>query len=220
MATAIALNPEPSRPEEREEQHLPPKSYSDAAQEPPPASYPSKTNGMRPLDPPTPPEYSGAGMGDAPQSPGRGHKRVSSKPSDSKLNGNGNVQKERMSENGSIVREKYVSANGSGDLLTSIKPSDDFEEELRQDETERKKRRGELVTGRRAGAGWERSKYGVSPRSFCANANAIITGSGGPLSMSLYSDASRPQWSSSTPCPSPSSSLGSSGFAQFHCCGR
>ncbi|KAF2099112.1 diacylglycerol O-acyltransferase 2A [Rhizodiscina lignyota] len=161
MASTAALNAEPSRPDDRAEQHLPPKSYSDAAQQPPPTTSSPQTNGIHRIDPPTPGEYSGSGMGEAPQSPSRGHKRVSSKPSNPKLNGS--AKKEQEGDNGSIVQERYRSINGSGETLNSVKPSNEYDERLWQDRKERKKKQPELVTGRRAGAGWERSKIRWAP---------------------------------------------------------
>jgi 2-acylglycerol O-acyltransferase 2 len=134
------------------------KSFSEAAKQPPP-----RLNGTHNNEPPS---YSGSGLGDTPRSPSRTHKRVSSKPSNSRLNGS--VKKERDMDNGS-VQEKYRAANGDVEL-TSIKPADEYEEELRIDQLERNKRRAELVSGRRAGAGWARSRYSIpdnSPLYYC-----------------------------------------------------
>jgi 2-acylglycerol O-acyltransferase 2 len=59
-----------------------------------------------------------------------------------------------------LVHEKYD--YGEGGRLTSVKPADDYEQNLRQGEKEKKsnvskKEELDLVSGRKAAAGWERS---------------------------------------------------------------
>jgi len=63
-----------------------------------------------------------------------------------------------------LVYEKFESPDGK--QLTSVKPDDSYEEALRIDEKEAPKKKeqpkaskDELVSGRRAGAGWETSAY-------------------------------------------------------------
>ena len=162
----MSLNPEPSQPEEREAQHLAPKSYAGAAEEG--ASPHSHTNGLdgveelnaqsiltngsiRPTTPQEPDkeQYEGSGQDNTPRSPIRkGHKKNSS----SRSNGSKKVKKDERSN--SQMYEQYK--DGDGELLTSMKPSDNYEKELRQEKKEAKK--DQLVPGRMAGAGWQRSR--------------------------------------------------------------
>lgn len=78
-------------------------------------------------------------------------------------NGEGNEMSEKkqkedgrtVNENGQskVVYERF--GNGDGETLTSVKPSDDFEEALRQDKLEESSnRKEEFASGRQAGAGW------------------------------------------------------------------
>lgn len=164
----MSLNAEPSLPQEREAQHLPPKSYAEAAEQ----QAPNKANGIDvkktqelnkhsfnengsiPVNGNVTPngqdkgEYIGSGQDDSRLSPvRRGHKRNSS------LKSNGSVQEEKDDSRSSQIFEKYH--DGDGELPTIVKPSDD-NEELRQDKKEAKK--DELLAGRQAGAGWHRSR--------------------------------------------------------------
>ncbi|OCK96723.1 diacylglycerol O-acyltransferase 2A [Cenococcum geophilum 1.58] len=168
----MSLNPEPTQPEEREAQHLAPKSYAEAAEEG--ASPHSHTNGLdgmkeinaesvltngsiRPSIPQEPDkeQYEGSGQDNTPRSPIRkGHKRNSS----SKSNGSKKAKKDERSN--SQMYEQYK--DGDGVLLTSMKPSDNYEKELRQDKKETKKK-DQLVPGRMAGAGWQRSSIRFAP---------------------------------------------------------
>jgi 2-acylglycerol O-acyltransferase 2 len=65
-----------------------------------------------------------------------------------------------------VIYEKHV--NDNGEVLTSIKPSENYEDSLKHNgETAPRekgherpaKRQDELASGRQAGAGWERSAY-------------------------------------------------------------
>lgn len=137
-------------------------------------------------------EFTGEGLDEAPKSPvqvahARPHRRTPSKLASQSATGaessNGQKQKrpstpskpahlkKQVAEglNGQqqkLVYEKFESPDGK--QLTSVKPDDSYEEGLRQDEKEYKEEekkqdsKNELVSGRRAGAGWERSAY-VSP---------------------------------------------------------
>lgn len=147
MAAGAALNAEPSQPSERAAQHLPAKSYAEAAEQTPPSTPPkSSLNGV-------------AAFEDA-HSPSK--ERQGSATSESTLGGsisnsNGTAVKERVQqENGSMVQEKRYT---NGDSLTGIRASDEDEEESHRARLEEKKRDVELVSGRRAGAGWDRSRY-------------------------------------------------------------
>lgn len=163
----MSLNLEPSQLEEREAQHLAPKSYTEAAEEE--ASLHSHTNGLNgvkeinaqsvlmngSIGPSTPQEpdkeqYEGSGQDNTPRSPIRkGHKRNSS------LRSNGSKKAKKDERSNSQMYEQYK--DGDGELLTSMKPSDNYEKELRQDKKEVKKK-DQLVPGRMAGAGWQRSR--------------------------------------------------------------
>jgi hypothetical protein len=142
------------------------KSYAEAILATPPAS-PHQPNGiekdMEPSkqwangDVTTPGEYEGAGLYDAPKSPMRfGHRKTSSRGS---LRSNASSKKK--SEND--LFEKYD--DGEGAKLTSVKASQDYEHNLACSEKGGKpngvqtKGEMELVSGRQAAAGWDRSGY-------------------------------------------------------------
>lgn len=175
MAAAMAeqpqpLNAEPSRPDDRAAQHLPPKSYADAVEDPPPAEeHVSQANGVSNTNEiSAPDENAKPGNEKVSQDPKRKQRRISSKPS-RKTSGkaskeapetNGEIVNESESDASTIVRERFKDANGRSETLTSIRPSADYEAQLRQDKKEGRSRRGsQLVSGRRAGAGWERSRW-------------------------------------------------------------
>lgn len=148
------LNPEPSRPEDREEHHLPPKTYKDAAQENL-GSGTDKENS-------NPSHYVGQGEDTTIRSPSR-------KPSHMK---NGSIRinglKYKKSDTHLLV-EDFEGKDGH--RLTSTEPYD-FEKALELDESEkpvrRRKEDKELVSGRKAGAGWERSGF-VQSLSDCTS---------------------------------------------------
>jgi 2-acylglycerol O-acyltransferase 2 len=122
------------------------------------------TNGIKPDHPPTPGEYTGAGMDDAPRSPMKGHKKVTSRGSRGSLRSSPKQAKKKESSDGEeIVYEKLGNLNGS--QLTSVKPTD-FEEGMKLDELEKKRRKStemELVSGREPSSGWERSGIRFAP---------------------------------------------------------
>ena len=138
--THPSLNAEPSQPTEREESHLPPKTYADAAEE-----------GLNYDGPPTPMEFVGHGEDEAPRSPMR---KLQHKKSGS-LRSNGS---KKGRDNAGELQEKIQ--DGGREKLTSVKASPEYFESLRRDEKDKmSKKNNELVSGRRAGAGWERSGY-------------------------------------------------------------
>lgn len=140
MAPAV-LSSEPSQPEPRKEQHLPPKSYADAAHEN------LRTNGDTESD--TPVEYVGDGQEDITRSPVRkGHKRVKSQ--------NGGVVTKKPLGAGKELVDIYRDADGH--KLTSVRPTEELMKSLALDKKER--RRTELISGRTPGAGWAKSGYG------------------------------------------------------------
>ena len=135
------LNAEPSQLEERIAHHLQPKSYVEAAEE--------NLNGSHNETNETPSQYVGQGEDDAPRSPLRKpHKKSSS------LRINGLNHK---TSNQSILVENYQDKDGQP--LTSVKPKD-FEENVQLSAKGRahegQPQHSELVSGRRAGANWER----------------------------------------------------------------
>ncbi|KAF2142247.1 uncharacterized protein K452DRAFT_250173 [Aplosporella prunicola CBS 121167] len=189
----MSLNTEPSQPEEREANDLPPKSYADAAepdghtngtdndhrqqepqeqpqeqqkpQKPHPAQLeihlpdPGKSYAdaaVQPNGASTPGEYVGAGLDTSPKTPTRGHRRVKSKSSPKR-------SPEKDNEN-HVVYEKVSDVDGKKHL-TSVKPDDEFEKNLRLDKDEKPKEEDhkELTTGRQAGAGWEHSRIRWAP---------------------------------------------------------
>ena len=142
-----SLNPEPSRPMEREENHLSPKTYADAAEE-----------ALSHDDPPTPMEFIGHGEDEAPRSPMRkpSHKKSGS------LRVNGSKK-----DKGSTKEFLEEYQDGGRKRLTSAKASPEYFDSLRRDERDKlMKSNPTLVSGRRAGAGWERSGYVL-----CVNGN-------------------------------------------------
>jgi 2-acylglycerol O-acyltransferase 2 len=166
----MLLNAEPSVPEEREAQQLPPKSYADAAEE---AAQPEthteaetherdnrkveniQTNGR--VRTPTDEEgvFEGSGQDSSPKSPTRGgHKRKSSRQSSGSL---GRKQGEQLRTE---VYEKH--RNGDGKLLTSVKPPGGIEKYTPESNVP-KRRDSTLMSGRQAGAGWQRSRMRWAP---------------------------------------------------------
>ena len=130
--TGALLNPEPSKPTERKKNHLPPKSYADAAEENLPQS---NDNGAA-----MPELYSGQGEDEAPRTPKRHmHKKSSSQ----RLNGHAKEKKERR-----VVIERFTDKDG--EHLVSLEPSDVRIPMARRTNSE-------LLSGRKAGARWAQS---------------------------------------------------------------
>lgn len=157
----MPLNPEPSAPEDREAQHLAPKSYADAAEEAlhQQSRVDSTTEGTTDAKQHAQHQnydadqlqFEGAGQDETPKSPARGsHRRNGSNKS------NGSIgQKHTDMPNGDMY-EKHQ--DGNGKPLTSVKPAVQFEKPHRTD-GKPMRRNSELKSGRQAGAGWHRSKY-------------------------------------------------------------
>ena len=138
MATAATLNPEPSLPSERQEHHLPPKSYADAAVEDM-GSEANQDNTFQAL-------YAGQGKDDAPRKPQRNmHKKTGSL----RVNGFSKGKNEPH-----VVIERFEDKDG--EHLVSITPGWDS----KRGEPSIARRNSELVSGRKAGARWEQSRYG------------------------------------------------------------
>ena len=127
--TAGPLNPEPSLPAEREKQHLPPKSYVDAAEENLDIHH---ANGQ-----PAPELYAGQGEDEAPRTPIRGmHKKTSS------VRLNGSVRGKKSPE---VVVERYQDKDG--EHLVS----------LRAENNRPGRTNSELISGKKAGERWTQS---------------------------------------------------------------
>ena len=137
------LNPEPSRPEDRQQHHLAPKSYADAVEEKLPEDFQKENK--------APTQFIGNGEDDAPRSPMR---KVTHKKSGSiRMNG---IRKPSQPSN--VIEEKL--RDRDGEQLTSVKPNPSYETQLRQGKMERrapKRESHELASGRRAGEGWHTS---------------------------------------------------------------
>ena len=138
MATAATLKQEPSLAAERKQHHLSPKSYADAAEN----NEDTFSNDGRP-----PPElYSGQGEDATPRSPRRSlHKKSGSV----RMNGTSKEKKD-----GQVVVERYEDKDG--EHLVSIRQ----EWDRGKSKSIIARRNSELVSGRKAGAGWEQSQYG------------------------------------------------------------
>ena len=111
-------------------------------------------------------EYSGQGMDESPRTPivRRTHKRAGSRSSHSSTG-----KKREPSEDDAPPKLMYEQfANKDGKHLTSLKPDENLEQVMRIDEKKEPEHkqalsRDELVSGRRAGAGWEKSAIHWAP---------------------------------------------------------
>ena len=139
MPTVAALDPEPSLPAERKQHRLSPNSSVDAAGD---ENVDTFSYNSRP-----PPElYSGQGEDATPRSPRRSpHKKSAS------LKTNG-LSKEK--KDGQVVVERYEDKDG--EHLVSIRQA----WARGKGKAMSTRRNSELVSGRKAGAGWEQSQYG------------------------------------------------------------
>lgn len=129
-----------------------------------------------------PTSYSGIGIDETPRSPIRkAHKRVSSRSLRQTQHPNGSTTDSHADSNGhptngdstatesAIVQERYRSK--SGHALASIEVGEEFGASLKQRENKqyttepsaRKRQNSELVSGRRAGAGWSQSAIRWAP---------------------------------------------------------
>ena len=138
------LTPESSQLAERREHHLPPKTYADAAEE----AIDGYMRNVREV----PMAYEGNGEDDAPRSPVRKPRHTKS----GSLHSNGN----RKDKKDRKIIEEDLESSGRGSLMT-VKLPTEHEEGLRQAKKEKSMAKGSgvpaLVSGRTAGAGWERS---------------------------------------------------------------
>lgn len=137
MATAATMNLKPSLPAERKQQRLPPKSYLDAAEEnldPHSDVHSWKTQF-------TPELYAGEGEDATLRSPRR---KIHKKSASLRVNG---FSKDNKGP--SVMVEKY--GDKDGEHLVSIRNAWDGQKS-------KTRRNSELVSGRKAGAGWEQSQ--------------------------------------------------------------
>ena len=132
MASVSApLNPEPSLPKERADHDLPPKSYADAV------------------------------VTSNDDTDGQSYER---RPSVSGTSSTTAVEDRAQLDEDKVISEKHNGPNG-GSTLTSVRPDDVYEKALRHNgeiaprERKRDKNRPQspLESGRKAGAGWQRS---------------------------------------------------------------
>ena len=163
MATAV-LNPEPSLPAERQQKHLPPKSYVDAAAE--------NLDTLSKQDQHSQELYAGQGEDEAPRTPRRNmHKKSGS------LRVNGHTKE---SKDPHVVIERFEEKDG--EHLVSIPPGWD----RKRGKPLVARRNSELVSGRKAGARWEQSRYGDYWEMFTSEqANNAISIHFAPLSVPL-----------------------------------
>lgn len=147
MASTVSapLNPEPADPKVRQEHSLPPKSFRDAVQ-----------SGRRQQTSP----------GDS-----QPHSPIKSYASSATA-----VDDKELLDDDKVVYEKHKTASGT-EVLTSVKPSENYEESLKHNgeiapiekhENGQSKRQDKpLASGRKAGAGWQRSAYVIHVRPLC-----------------------------------------------------
>jgi len=139
MATAATLNPEPSLPAERKEQQL--GSKSDATE----VNLDQYVDYYALNDSVNPGFYAGQGEDAAPRSPRR---NMHKKPGSPRMNG---YSKEKKPSN--VMVEDF--GDRDGEHLTSLRPG--WHRERNGSSASRRKKR-ELVSGRKAGARWEQSQ--------------------------------------------------------------
>ena len=167
----VALNPEPADPQERAEHDLPPKSYADTVAEPPRQNGGAIDPGVLKSEPADPKKRAEQDL--PPKSYADSVVQPTRQNGDAAGLSNGqsngtvmNGEAKKLDED-KLVYEKYTSQDGQTSL-TSVKVDDEHHESLvhseksaPRDQKKSKKHDApkELASGRRAGAGWERSAY-------------------------------------------------------------
>jgi hypothetical protein len=162
------LNGEPTDPKEREANNLP-KSYAEVAEADISSPRDASTDARRmknaesteangririPLDQDST-QYEGSGLDSSPRSPTRhGHRRKSS------LKSNGSIGRKHGEDLNTEVYEKHH--NGNGKLLISVKPPKHVEKYTPKPDAPRVNP-STLMSGRQAGAGWQKSKIRWAP---------------------------------------------------------
>ncbi|KAF2876444.1 diacylglycerol O-acyltransferase 2A [Massariosphaeria phaeospora] len=168
----MSLNAEPARPEERQAHQLPPKSYAAAAEEAiAPEPHVTDTDGTTDHRPthisnlqshgriiiPSGDEteqYEGAGQDGSPRTPTKGHRRKTS------LKGNGSLGRKHGEVIAGDLFGQHEDDNGL--TLATVKPPADYEKDNRND-TKPGRLSFDLMSGRQAGAGWQKSKIRFAP---------------------------------------------------------
>lgn len=136
MVASAPLNAEPSLPAERQQQNPPRKTYANAAEDG--LSKEAMSNGTEST------LFTGNGEDSAPRSPRRNlHKKPAS---------NGHVKYKKSS---SVVIERFQ--DKEGEHLVSLAPGWEGE---RGKPPAARRQNSELLSGRKAGARWEKSQYG------------------------------------------------------------
>ncbi|KAI9880653.1 MAG: diacylglycerol O-acyltransferase 1 [Pleopsidium flavum] len=143
------LNPGTSQPRDRNEYYLPPTTYIEPTEK--------LVDGDIKKENDAPMQYIGSGEDDAPRSP---YRKAHSRNGSLRING---AKKEKVDQN--LILENF--RDRDGEHLISLMPDIGYKDSLRQVAKEMPKaRKGdghELVSGRRAGAGWERSGIRWAP---------------------------------------------------------
>ncbi|MCJ1366543.1 diacylglycerol O-acyltransferase 1 [Acarospora aff. strigata] len=146
---SAALNRNTPHPEESNEYYLQPRSNIAPIEE--------LLNGDDYIENAAPTEYTGSGEDAAPRSSVR---KVHSRNGSLRVNG---VRKEKINQ--SLILEDFQ--NKDGEHLMGVAPEESIMDSLRLGEKEMPRARGggshELVSGRRAGAGWEQSGIRFAP---------------------------------------------------------
>jgi 2-acylglycerol O-acyltransferase 2 len=153
-------------------------------------------------------EFTGQGRNESPRSPAqinRPHKRTSSIRSAKSTSPMMTVSEGSDGQQQKPVYEKFESPDGK--QLTSVKPDDSYDDALKLDEKELpqkkeeqpKHSKDELVSGRRAGAGWESSAYVLASTIIHSPLLTHVTALDGHHSTFLSSVAFKQEWSLSTP---------------------
>ncbi len=152
-STVLPLNPEPSQPGDRRAGGLPPKSYADAIQGRLPESNTTSNHVNQQAALSTLEKDSRDSLDANEATQKKIHRRTGS------LRANG-IHNEIATLYGNGVLERQYSESDGGHL-TSSKVTRDYEAALRRDEIERPRSKPDkskpLVSGRKAGAGWENS---------------------------------------------------------------
>jgi hypothetical protein len=140
-----SLNPEPSQPQERASQHLPPKLYAEAAVE----TTKNDDGEIMPRE-----------NGDVPSNEAGGSTQPNA------VNGSAKGNGLRRNIDDLVIYDNHT--NQHGEKLTSIMPDEKYEQALKHHAGSAPKQKGrsgkkqdandaQLASGRRAGAGWQRS---------------------------------------------------------------
>ena len=140
----MSLNPEPSLPEERAQHNLSPKSYAAAAEQGLDES--SSHDGSHAAG--TPNGSIGRKHGEVVSDELEVYEKHEQANGDANGNGQGNG-------NGDGNGDENRNGDANGHRIKSAKPHSEYE----KDTHHARRKEAELMSGRRAGAGWAKSKY-------------------------------------------------------------